>query len=86
MSSVVRVPDTVLTEAKQIAALRGQQPGDLLAEAWREYLANHRASFASELEQAASILRNGTLDELATFASRDASDRAKAAMEAADAS
>ncbi len=86
MSSVVRVPDTVLTEAKRIAALQGTQPGDILATAWREYLDNHRAEFAGDLERAAELLRNGTLDDLAAFASRNAKERARAAHEAADAS
>ena len=35
-TSVVRVPKDVHQEAARVAALRGQQPGNLLAEAWRE--------------------------------------------------
>jgi hypothetical protein len=79
-SSVVRVPDSVLLESKRIAALRGQQAGDLLAVAWREYFANHRDEFAADLEEAARVLRDGTLDDLAALLNRDAEDQAEAAF------
>lgn len=81
MSSVVRIPDEVHEEAARIAAFRGQQPGHLIAEAWREYIANHRKEFAADLEQAAKHLRDGTLGQLTTFTSRTASARAKTAAE-----
>ena len=79
MSTVVRIPDHVHLESKSIAAVRGQQQGELLAEAWREYLASHRDEFADDLEAAATLLRDGTLDDLASFASRNAGERARAA-------
>lgn len=82
MSSVVRVPGTVHNQAKQLAGMRGQQPGEVIAEAWAEYIENHRGEFASDLEEAARVLREGTLDELATFASRNVESRAKAAADA----
>lgn len=83
MSSVVRVPKDVHAETKRIAALRGVQPGDVIAAAWREYLERHRAELAAELEEAARILRDGTLDDLAAFTSRNVGARAEAAAEAA---
>lgn len=83
MSSVIRVPDRVHLETKRIAAVRGQQAGEVLAEAWREYLDNHRDEFAQDLETAAKHLREGTVDDLANFISRNAGARAKAAAEAA---
>lgn len=82
MSSVVRVPDQVHNEAARLAAFRGQQPGHLIAEAWQEYLANHRTEFAADLEEAARLLRNGTLEQLAAFTSRNADARAEAAVAA----
>lgn len=75
----VRIPDDIHSETKQLAAMRGQQQGDLLATAWREYLERHKDQFAADLEQAARILRDGTTSELAEFASRNAPARAKAA-------
>src|SRR5690349_13149479 len=50
-STVVRMPQTEHLEAKRMAALRGVTPGDLLAEAWREYVMNHRQEFATDLEE-----------------------------------
>lgn len=77
-TKVMRVPADVQEEAAQVAALRRQQAGELLADAWREYMVNHREEFAADLREAAELLRNGTLDELSTFASRNAKARAQA--------
>lgn len=82
-TAVIRVPSQVHQEAVQLAALRREQPGHLLAAAWNEYLENHRDEFAADLEQAAKLLRDGTLDELAEFASRNAEARAAAAAKRA---
>lgn len=78
---VLRVPEETHNEATQIAALRGSQPGQLLAEAWREYMENHRKEFAADLEQVAKLLRDGTLEQLAEFTSRNADARAAKAVE-----
>lgn len=83
MSSVVRIPDEIHRETKRIASIRGQQQGDLLAAAWREYLQNNREAFAADLEEAARVLRDGTLEDVAAFASRNVSARAEAAVEQA---
>jgi hypothetical protein len=80
MTRVLRVPEQVHNEATQIAALRRLQPGHLVAEAWREYLANHREEFAAELEKTAKLLRDGTTDQLAAFTSRNADKRAAKAV------
>jgi hypothetical protein len=66
-TSVVRVPDHVHLETKRIAALCGEQPGDLLALAWREYVVNHRDQFADDLARAATLMRDAPLDELVEF-------------------
>lgn len=81
MSRVLRVPEHVHNEATQIAKLRHSQPGHLVAEAWREYIANHREEFAADLETTAKLLRDGTLERLAEFTSRNAGARAAAAVE-----
>lgn len=83
MSGVVRVPDDVLREAKRIGELQGAQPGELLAAAWREYFARHREQFARDLEESARLLRDGSLEELASFASRNSKDRARRMREQA---
>lgn len=80
-TKVIRVPGDVHEEAVQLAALRRQQPGNLLAEAWREYMEKNREEFAADLERAATLLRDGTLDGLANFASRNAEARGHASAE-----
>ena len=76
MTRVLRVPEQVHSQATQIAALRNSQPGHLVADAWREYIENHRDEFAADLEQTARLLRDGTLEQLTEFTSRNAEDRA----------
>lgn len=81
MSRVVRVPEQVHNEATEIAALRRVQPGELIAQAWAEYIKNHREEFAADLEKTAKLLRDGTMDDLAAHVSRNAGDRAEKAVE-----
>jgi hypothetical protein len=76
-SSVVRVPNDIHQQAKQVAALRGQQPGEVLAEAWRKYMTENREQFAADLEEAARLLRDGSTEDLAAFTSRNARSRAE---------
>jgi cytochrome c553 len=83
MSAVMRVPTDMHAEAKRIAALRGQQPKEILGQAWQEYLDRHREEFAADLEEAARLLRTGTVADVADFASRNVSARAEAAAERA---
>jgi hypothetical protein len=78
---VVRVPEDTHDEATQVAALRRVQAGELLAAAWREYMENHREEFARDLEKTAKLLRDGTLEKLAEFTSRNADARAAKAVE-----
>jgi len=78
---VVRVPEDTHNEATQVASLRQVQAGELLADAWREYMENHREEFAKDLEKTAKLLRDGTLEKLAEFTSRNADARAANAVE-----
>jgi hypothetical protein len=64
----IRVPTDVHQQVNRLAKLCGDQPAELLAAAWREYVENHRTDFATDLEKAAALVRNGTLDELVEFA------------------
>jgi hypothetical protein len=82
-TSVVRVPDDVHREATQMAALRGEHVGQLLAEAWRAYVASNRERFAQDLEQAAELIRNGDTAAIAAFAGRHNRRRAELAAAAA---
>jgi allophanate hydrolase subunit 1 len=66
-TSVIRIPTAVHQEATRFGALCGEQAGELLAKAWREYVANHREDFAADLEKAAQLIRDESLDELVSF-------------------
>jgi hypothetical protein len=67
-TTTIRVSTEVHQQVTRLAKLCGDQPADLLADAWREYVERHRDDFASDLEKAAGLMRNGTLDELVDFA------------------
>jgi predicted transcriptional regulator len=82
-TTTIRVSTDIQGEIARIAALRGISSGELLAEAWREFLDTHRAELAEDLEQAADILRRGTTEDLADFLSRDVPARAERAAKAA---
>ncbi len=64
----VRVPTDVHQQVTRLAKLCGDQPADLLAAAWREYVERHRSDFAADLEAAAGLVRNGTMEQLISFA------------------
>lgn len=82
-TTTIRVSAEIQGEISRIAALRGVSSGELLGEAWREFLETHRSELAENLEQAAKILRDGTTQDLADFLSRDVPERAKRAAKAA---
>lgn len=82
-TTTVRISKELSTEVAQIAALRGQTSGDLLAKAWTEFLARNKDAFAEDMERAAKIIRTGTTDDLAAFLSEDVDVHAEAAAEQA---
>jgi len=66
-TTVTRIPTEVHQEVTRMAALCGESSSALLEQAWHEYVANHRDQFATDLEKAAQLMRNGTLDDLVDF-------------------
>ncbi len=66
-TTVIRIPTDVHDQASRVAALCGEQPGALLARAWREYLVAHREDLAGDLEQAAVLMRSAPIEELVDF-------------------
>ncbi len=78
-STTIRISTDLHEQTRRMAALRGETPGELLAQAWDEYLANHREDFALELEQAAELVRNGTRDDLVRFVNRNNREKAERA-------
>lgn len=67
-TAVLRVPAEVHEQVNRVSDLVKQTPGELLAAAWAEYIERHRDDFACDLEEAARLLRNGTLEDLVDFA------------------
>lgn len=67
-TAVLRVPAEVHEQVSRVSDLVKQTPGELLAAAWAEYIERHRDDFAHDLEEAARLLRNGTLEDLVDFA------------------
>lgn len=82
-TTTVRIPKEISAEVARIAALRGQSSGDLLVEAWKGFLENHKDVFARQMEEVADIIRTGTTEDLAAFISQDVDVRAEAAAAAA---
>jgi len=82
-TTTVRISKELSSEVAKIAALRGQTSGDLLARAWKEFLARNKDAFAKDMEEAAKIIRTGTTKELAAFLSEDVDAHAEAAAEQA---
>lgn len=82
-TTTVRISKEVSGEVAQVAALVGQSSGELLAKAWKEFLAKNKDAFAKDMEEAANIIRTGTTQDLAAFISRDVATRAEAAAEQA---
>ena len=57
VTAPVRIPQEMLKEVKQVAALSGETPAELLAKVWSTYLDENRAALADEFTEAARILR-----------------------------
>ncbi|HKI67711.1 MAG TPA: hypothetical protein VJ989_10645 [Solirubrobacterales bacterium] len=83
-TTTVRISKELSSEVAQIAALRGQTSGDLLAKAWKEFLARNKDVFAKDMEEAAKIIRTGTTQDLAAFLSSDVDASAELAAEQAE--
>jgi hypothetical protein len=66
-TNVIRVPSEVHDQVSRVSELVKQTPGELLAAAWAEYVERHQDDFAADLQRAAELLRNGTLDDLVEF-------------------
>lgn len=67
-TTTVRVPVALQREVSRVSDLVRETPGELLAAAWAEYVERHRDEIAADLERAADLVRNGTLEDLVDFA------------------
>ena len=62
VTAPVRIPQEMLKEVKQVAALSGETPAELLAKVWSKYLDENRSALADEFSEAARILRERDTD------------------------
>ena len=81
----VRIPEEVLAHVQQIAALRGSKAGDLLAQAWEEFLKNHRDEIAESFDEVAALVRAGDTRSLMERSRDSRRIRAAEAAKAANA-
>jgi len=79
MTVVVRLPEDVLSSARQAGAVRGRSAAEMMTEAWRQYLELNRDELAADFEEAAQLFRQGDHVALAEFASRSVEERAEEA-------
>jgi hypothetical protein len=76
----VRIDEATLADVKAVAATRGKgTPGEMLAEAWTEFVENHRAEIAADFEHVAELFRRGDREGMLEFARQTRPARAQAA-------
>jgi hypothetical protein len=78
-TTAVRVEEDLLDDVKRIAAMRGKTPGQLLAQAWLEFLETHRVEITEQFNEVARMFREGDKDGLAQLSKQSRRARAEAA-------
>jgi hypothetical protein len=78
MNTAVQLPDVLSEEIASIASLAGRQPGELIAEAWREFMDRHRQTMAERYREMAEMVRRNDKEGLARAATRAVPARARA--------
>jgi hypothetical protein len=73
------VPEDVRAGVRMLAAMQGSEPGELLLQAWQEFIARHQDVLAAESEQVREMLRKGDVEGLTSYANRYARERAEEA-------
>lgn len=80
---VVRIDEAVLADVKAVAAMRGKTPGEVLTEAWSEFVERHRGEISADFDHVAEMFRTGDREGLLEFTRQTRSARAEAAAERA---
>jgi predicted transcriptional regulator len=75
----VDVPEDLSEAVRQFAAAQGEQPGDVLLRAWREFAERHADAMRVASEEAGRLIAQGDREGLRALANRHARDRAMAA-------
>jgi len=72
------VPEPVRRDVRALTEMQVREPGPYLANAWREFLAEHPAYLAAEHERLAQIVKDKNADALAEVGRRYAKKQAQA--------
>ena len=75
----VRIPEDTLRSARQISGLLGTTPGNLLQEAFQEFVSNHRAEIIDAFDYAKKYVASQDREGLVHLASQGIHERAKRA-------
>jgi hypothetical protein len=78
-TTAVRIEEDLLSDVKRIAAMRGETPGELLAQAWLEFIERHRVEIAEQFGDVARMFREGDREGLAQLSKQSRRARAEAA-------
>lgn len=75
----LKIPEDLRESVVKLAAMQGSKPTEVLARAWREFLARNRELLDSDSKEVGRMVREGDTAGLAEYTSRHASERAKQA-------
>ncbi len=82
-STVVRVPTDTYSHVRAVSGLKQQSPGSLLAQAWEEYVENHRDELEETFDTVSHLIREGDSEGLVAFMQQGSKERAQRMMRAA---
>lgn len=80
-SHPVRVPEGIVSQLRVVSAVFGRSPGDVLADAFNEYLAHHREELREQFELAQKYVLSGDIDTMMDVTQSSRQRRAKKAAE-----
>lgn len=78
MTTTIEVPDALSVEVAQVAEVANREPGELLAEAWREFMARNGDVLADRYAELSGLVQAGDRARLLEAVTRDSATRARA--------
>lgn len=78
LTTSVEIPDALSEEIAAVASRAGREPGDLLAEAWRDFLIRNDEAMAARYREMAEMVRQNDRQGLIEAATRAVPSRARA--------
>jgi hypothetical protein len=84
MTTTIDLPDTLGFQIAEVAGRAGREPGELVAEAWRDFMERNHAAMAESYQEIGERYRTGDREGLIEAATRNAAARAPATRPARD--